>query len=99
MAKLQVEVQIVQALAYVVVLTIIISSPVVCQTTCKQTPCGPTQFSFYLHNTVFNAKVNNIDTFNSVYSLPPNLTFLNTLFFGVMATFEDPLTIGPSNTS
>ncbi|KAI5063351.1 hypothetical protein GOP47_0021898 [Adiantum capillus-veneris] len=49
---------------------------------------------------VWNPLLNNTDYFNSVYSAPPpNITFPNPTFFGVTSTFEDPLTIGPSNDS
>ncbi|KAH6555079.1 hypothetical protein KP509_1Z091100 [Ceratopteris richardii] len=62
-------------------------------------PCGPAAFTFYLHNTVYNPAVDNQDNFNSIYGLPPNISFPNPYTFGVMNTFEDPITSGPSNTS
>ncbi|KAH7278213.1 hypothetical protein KP509_38G029800 [Ceratopteris richardii] len=59
----------------------------------------PPSFTFYLHNTVYNPAVDNKDNFNSIYGLPPNISFPNPYTFGVMNTFEDPITSGPSNTS
>ncbi|KAH6556213.1 hypothetical protein KP509_1Z197100 [Ceratopteris richardii] len=37
--------------------------------------------------------------FNSICGLPPNISFPNPYTLGVMNTFEDPITSGPSNTS
>ncbi|KAH7278230.1 hypothetical protein KP509_38G031500 [Ceratopteris richardii] len=65
----------------------------------KKLPCGPSKFLFYLHNTVYNPVVNNTNYFNSIYGRAPNISFPNPFSFGVMNTFEDPLTAGPSNTS
>ncbi|KAI5063342.1 hypothetical protein GOP47_0021889 [Adiantum capillus-veneris] len=61
--------------------------------------CGPSAFTFYLHNTVYNPTVDNKDYFNSVYGLSPNVTWPNPYSFGTTSTFEDPLTEGPANTS
>ncbi|KAI5063354.1 hypothetical protein GOP47_0021901 [Adiantum capillus-veneris] len=69
---------------------------------CKQraaTLCGPSAFTFYLHNTVYNPAVDNKDYFNSVYGLSPNVTWPNPYSFGTTSTFEDPITEGPANTS
>ncbi|KAH7278238.1 hypothetical protein KP509_38G032100 [Ceratopteris richardii] len=65
----------------------------------KKLPCGPSKFQFYMHNTVYNPAVDNRNYFNSIYGLPPNVSFPNPIGFGVMNTFEDPLTRGSSNTS
>ncbi|KAH7387094.1 hypothetical protein KP509_16G004800 [Ceratopteris richardii] len=65
----------------------------------RKLPCGPKTFSFYMHNTVYDTTVDNRDYFNSIYGLPPNISFPNPFGFGIMNTFEDPLTVGPSNTS
>ncbi|KAI5082841.1 hypothetical protein GOP47_0002584 [Adiantum capillus-veneris] len=65
----------------------------------KRLPCGPSTFTFYLHNTVYNPNVDNRDYFNSVYGRPPNVSFANPFWFGVQNTFEDPLTAGPANDS
>ncbi|MCO5578718.1 hypothetical protein L7F22_032563 [Adiantum nelumboides] len=62
-------------------------------------PCGPSKFTFYLHNTVYNPSVDNRDSFNSVYGLAPNVSFANPYSFGVQNTFEDPLTAGAANDS
>ncbi|MCO5553011.1 hypothetical protein L7F22_006531 [Adiantum nelumboides] len=61
--------------------------------------CGPSSFTFYLHNTVYNPAVDNTDYFTSVYDLAPNVTWPNPYNFGVTSTFEAPLTSGPSNSS
>ncbi|KAH7422194.1 hypothetical protein KP509_13G095600 [Ceratopteris richardii] len=65
----------------------------------RELPCGPSKFTFYLHNTVYNPAVDNKNSFNSIYSLPPNISFPNPFAFGVRNTFEDPITEGPSNSS
>ncbi|MCO5552475.1 hypothetical protein L7F22_005987 [Adiantum nelumboides] len=61
--------------------------------------CGPSSFTFYFHNTVYNPAVDNTDYFTSVYGLPPNVTWPNPYAFGTTSTFEVPLTSGPSNSS
>ncbi|MCO5607619.1 hypothetical protein L7F22_061816 [Adiantum nelumboides] len=61
--------------------------------------CGPSSFTFYLHNTVYSVAVDNRDYFTSVYGRLPNVTWTNTYSFGVTSTFEAPLTSGPSNSS
>ncbi|KAI5063375.1 hypothetical protein GOP47_0021922 [Adiantum capillus-veneris] len=63
------------------------------------TLCGPSAFTFYLHNTVYNPAVDNKDYFKSVYGLSPNVTWPNPYSFGTTSTFEDPITEGPANTS
>ncbi|KAH7278237.1 hypothetical protein KP509_38G032000 [Ceratopteris richardii] len=65
----------------------------------RKLPCGPSKFLFYLHNTVYDKSVDNRQYFNSIYGLPPNISFPNPFGFGIMNIFEDPLTVGPSNTS
>ncbi|KAH7415163.1 hypothetical protein KP509_14G030900 [Ceratopteris richardii] len=65
----------------------------------KRLPCGPSNFTFYLHNTVYNPAVDNRNNFNSIYGRPPNISFPNPFSFGVQNTFEDPLTAGPSISS
>ncbi|MCO5553012.1 hypothetical protein L7F22_006532 [Adiantum nelumboides] len=69
---------------------------------CRQraaTLCGPSAFTFYLQNIVYNPVVDNADNFTSVYGLPPNVTWPNPFSFGTTSTFEDPLTSGPSRSS
>ncbi|KAH7278224.1 hypothetical protein KP509_38G030900 [Ceratopteris richardii] len=98
--------------------------------------CGPSNFIFYMHNTVYNPAVDNREYFNSIYSPPPNVSFPiprrqgvwlspspleagarvrspcaagylyppsgvfpNPFGFGIINTFEDPITVGLSNTS
>ncbi|MCO5567774.1 hypothetical protein L7F22_021469 [Adiantum nelumboides] len=61
--------------------------------------CGPSSFTFFFHNTVYNPAVDNTDYFTSVYGLPPNVTWPNPYAFGTTSTFEVPLTSGPSNSS
>ncbi|KAH7278221.1 hypothetical protein KP509_38G030600 [Ceratopteris richardii] len=52
-----------------------------------------------MHNTVYNPAVDNREYFNSIYSSPPNVSFPNRFVFGIINTFEDPITVGLSNTS
>ncbi|KAH6559461.1 hypothetical protein KP509_1Z007400 [Ceratopteris richardii] len=66
---------------------------------CRSLPCGPSNYTFYLHNTVYNPAVDNADNFTSVYGLPPNVTWPNPFSFGVTSTFEDPITVGPARDS
>ncbi|MCO5576495.1 hypothetical protein L7F22_030305 [Adiantum nelumboides] len=70
--------------------------------TCRKraaTLCGPSSFTFYMHNTVYNPTVDNANNFNSVYGLSPNVTWPNPYNFGTTSTFEDAITSGPSNSS
>ena len=65
----------------------------------RNPPQGPSHFVFYIHNQIYNPVVNN-SVFTSVYSAGPlNLSQPNPFNFGVRATFEANITIGPSPTS
>ena len=65
----------------------------------RKPPQGPSHFTFYIHNQVYNPVVNN-SVFSSVYSAPPlNLSQPNPFNFGVRSTFEAPITKGPSPNS
>ncbi|MCO5579834.1 hypothetical protein L7F22_033696 [Adiantum nelumboides] len=63
------------------------------------TLCGPSAFTFHLHNIAYNPSVNNADNFTSVYGLPANVTWPSPYAFSTTSTFEDPLTSGPSVSS
>ena len=65
----------------------------------RKPPQGPSHFTFYIHNQVYNPAVNN-SVFTSVYSAGPfNLSQPNPYSFGVRSTFEVNITTGPSPTS
>ncbi|MCO5553005.1 hypothetical protein L7F22_006525 [Adiantum nelumboides] len=64
------------------------------------TLCGPSAFTFHLHNIAYNPSVNNADNFTSVYGLPANVSnWPNPYAFSTTSTFEDPITSGPSVSS
>ena len=65
----------------------------------RQPPKGPDNFTFYIHNRVYNPAVNN-SVFDSVYSAGPfNFSQPNLTNFGVRATFENPITSDASRES
>ncbi|KAH7372682.1 hypothetical protein KP509_17G016200 [Ceratopteris richardii] len=53
---------------------------------------GPSNFTFYMHNTVHNLVVDDYEYFKSVYVYNPYA-------FGITSTFQDTITSGPSNSS
>ncbi|MCO5553006.1 hypothetical protein L7F22_006526 [Adiantum nelumboides] len=62
--------------------------------------CGPSAFTFHLHNIAYNPSVNNADNFTSVYGLPANVSnWPNPYAFSTTSTSEDPITSGPSVSS
>mgnify|MGYP002775659062 CR=1 FL=1 len=65
----------------------------------RKPPQGPSHFTFYIHNQVYNPAVNN-SVFDSVYSAGPfNFSQPNPYSFGVRSTFENPITAEPSRDS
>ena len=61
----------------------------------RKPPQGPDNFAFYIHNQIYNPAVNN-SVFNAVYSAGPfNFSQPNPYSFGVRATFEANITMGP----
>ena len=62
----------------------------------RHPPQGPSTFSFYIHNQVYNPAVNN-SVFDSAYSAGPlELGQANPYSFGVRSTFENRITADPS---